>query len=69
MNAQPVQALTTVIIMQRVQVILASFSCSCNDGYSGNGTECVDDDECKLETDNCHADARCTNTEGSLNVP
>ena len=43
-----------------------SFTCTCNTGYSGDGTNCTDDDECTDNTDNCDSDATCTNTAGSF---
>jgi cysteine-rich repeat protein len=43
-----------------------SFTCECNDGYSGNGVTCTDENECDLNTDNCDANATCTNTAGSF---
>ena len=43
-----------------------SFSCLCNSGYSGDGTNCSDEDECTLETDNCDANATCENISGSF---
>merc|ERR1711871_1526667 len=47
-----------------------SFTCSCDDGFSGGGVEftadCIDINECMLGTsNNCHADASCENSEGS----
>jgi hypothetical protein len=43
-----------------------AYSCICNTGYTGNGLTCGDVDECTLGTDDCHADATCTNTVGSF---
>lgn len=40
--------------------------CACNDGYTGTGVTCADIDECGTATDNCDANARCTNTPGSF---
>ncbi|XP_078686179.1 uncharacterized protein LOC144918925 isoform X3 [Branchiostoma floridae x Branchiostoma belcheri] len=43
-----------------------SFTCTCNDGYTGNGVSCTDINECTANTDNCHEDATCGNTIGSF---
>lgn len=43
-----------------------TFTCTCNDGFSGDGTTCTDLDECTLGTDNCDANAACENTSGSF---
>ncbi len=46
------------------QDVDGSFECVCKDGYSGDGTECEDIDECAAETDNCAGS--CTNTDGGF---
>ncbi|XP_072042804.1 uncharacterized protein [Amphiura filiformis] len=45
---------------------MGSFSCACNNGYSGDGTVCIDVNECTDGEHNCHDDATCTNTMGSF---
>ena len=42
-----------------------SFFCSCFGGFSGNGTQCTDLDECTLAIATCSAKASCSNTIGS----
>ncbi|CAB4002444.1 fibrillin-2-like isoform X48, partial [Paramuricea clavata] len=44
-----------------------SFECSCNEGYSGNGTSCENIDECVDRSHDCHYNATCTDTDGSFN--
>ena len=43
-----------------------SFTCSCNTGWTGDGTSCQDVDECGNQgTNNCDTNAECTNNDGS----
>ena len=37
-------------------------------GYSGDGWNCTDTDECLIDTHNCHPNANCTNFEELLFV-
>lgn len=43
-----------------------SFTCNCEPGYTGDGFDCVDVNECTNGTANCDTNATCTNTEGSF---
>jgi len=45
---------------------LGSFSCACNDGYSGDGQTCQDVNECEQDTNPCDNNAKCSNTIGSF---
>ena len=42
------------------------YSCACNAGFSGNGFNCADNDECSNGENNCSADANCQNVAGSF---
>ncbi|XP_060030952.1 nidogen-2 isoform X2 [Erinaceus europaeus] len=42
----------------------STFTCSCLSGYSGNGHQCTDVDECS--ENRCHPSATCYNTPGSF---
>lgn len=44
----------------------AALVIECDDGFERDGARCVDIDECATNRADCHADARCTNTEGSF---
>jgi hypothetical protein len=39
-----------------------SYTCTCNDGYEGDGKMCTEVDECSLGTYDCDPVATCTNT-------
>lgn len=41
-------------------------TCTCKDGFSGDGQTCDDVDECGTGKDNCSPDAECTNTPGGF---
>lgn len=41
--------------------------CICNKGFKGSGMHCEDENECLLETFECHGNATCTNTPGGYN--
>lgn len=40
------------------------YFCKCKPGFETKGKDCVDIDECYLDTHSCHATARCVNTQG-----
>ncbi|GAA6110452.1 fibrillin-2-like [Tachysurus ichikawai] len=42
-----------------------SFTCVCLPGYSGDGLQCEDIDECTLGIHSCNVQAHCKNTPGS----
>ena len=41
-----------------------SFTCTCADGFEGDGVLCDDIDECEEGTANCIENSSCANTEG-----
>jgi len=45
------------------------YNCSCKDGYTGDGQNCADIDECAKQVDSCDAvaNSECKNTNGSYN--
>ena len=45
---------------------MGSYGCTCNDGWSGNGTVCTNKNECDQSTPVCHVKATCTDTIGSF---
>ncbi|KAL6487444.1 hypothetical protein MHYP_G00040700 [Metynnis hypsauchen] len=42
-----------------------NFTCTCFSGYSGDGIQCTEIDECNAGIHTCHIRARCENTPGS----
>ncbi|XP_022097115.1 fibropellin-3-like isoform X2 [Acanthaster planci] len=48
---------------------IGGFTCMCVNGFTGNGVQCADinecDPSCSINCDTCHTDATCTNTIGS----
>ena len=42
-----------------------SYNCTCNDGYQGDGFNCIDVNECDEGTDDCDVNAFCSNTIGA----
>ncbi|KAJ8038778.1 IgGFc-binding protein [Holothuria leucospilota] len=54
---------------QICQNTLNGFTCSCNSGYNLHPDmyQCIDIDECVLQTDDCSDQADCSNTPGSYN--
>ena len=45
---------------------IGSFTCSCSDGYYGDGAACNDINECRARTANCDTKAVCSNIPGSF---
>ena len=42
----------------------ASFSCTCNDGFTGDGHRCYDINECVSGRHKCSANSMCINISG-----
>ncbi|XP_065189119.1 uncharacterized protein LOC135819778 [Sycon ciliatum] len=45
---------------------VGAHTCTCNTGYTGNGTQCFDADECSTGESKCDDSATCTNSAGSF---
>ena len=45
---------------------IGSFSCTCQNGYTGDGTVCNNVNECQTGLDNCHDNAFCSDNVGSF---
>ena len=43
-----------------------SFTCTCNGGYTGDGIDCVDVDECADGTHTCQGSETCDNVDGTF---
>jgi len=43
-----------------------SFECSCKEGFTGDGYNCVNVNECELGTHNCHEHATCIDIKGTF---
>ena len=43
-----------------------SFNCLCDPGFTGDGLNCTDIDECEINLHDCHVNGTCENTEGSF---
>ncbi|XP_028410394.1 fibrillin-1-like [Dendronephthya gigantea] len=44
---------------------IGSYTCTCSEGFTGNGKVCEDMNECDVKTYRCHSQASCSNTYGS----
>ena len=44
----------------------SSVTCTCNSGYTGSGTFCVDIDECLTSNGGCVDNSLCSNTAGEI---
>ncbi len=42
------------------------FECACGEGYTGNGSVCIDVDECAVGSDTCGDAETCRNTDGGF---
>jgi hypothetical protein len=45
--------------------VMDDFTCTCYDGFYGDGFSCLDFDECKLETYECETNQICLNNPGN----
>ena len=43
-----------------------SFDCTCNTGFTGQGVNCTNIDECATQTHNCALNATCSDNQGSF---
>lgn len=45
-------------------LLIRRYFCKCKPGFETKGKDCVDINECYLNTHSCHPTARCVNTQG-----
>ena len=49
----------------KCQNTMGSYSCYCNDGFTGNGRVCEDQDECLMGLHRCKENTKCINKDES----
>ena len=42
------------------------YTCACQEGFTGDGRTCTDNDECTDGSSNCHPQANCENQPGTF---
>lgn len=57
-------AFSKILTSNSLSPHLRRYYCKCKPGFETKGKDCVDIDECYLNTHSCHPTARCVNTQG-----